>query len=107
MNIGDCKHTTSWDYLGWQNMTDIDEATVDTQARKITYDAFKELPGFQKYLKGNVVVPGSQEDKSNVKIDPTKAAPNANQIVGVPKTGDTKVVNGVTYVHDGKGWLKK
>ena len=36
MNISDCKHTTSWDYLGWQNMTDIGDIQPDWNQTLVT-----------------------------------------------------------------------
>ena len=36
MNISDCKHTTSWDYLGWQNMTDMGDTQPEWNNTLIT-----------------------------------------------------------------------
>jgi hypothetical protein len=36
MNIGDCKHTTIWDYTGWQNMTDMDDIQPEWNKTLIT-----------------------------------------------------------------------
>jgi hypothetical protein len=84
-----------------RNMTDIDEATVQRQAFNITYNAFKDTPGFKKYLASTISEPSSTQTQSNVKIDDTKASSQ------VPAAGTTKVINGVTYISDGKGWMKK
>ena len=84
-----------------RNMTDIDEATVQREAFNITYNSLKDTPGFKKYLAGTIPAPGSTQTQSNVKIDDTKAP------LQVPAAGTTKVINGVTYISDGKGWMKK
>jgi len=36
MNIGDCKHTTIWDYTGWQNMTDMGDIQPDWNQTLVT-----------------------------------------------------------------------
>jgi hypothetical protein len=36
MERTDCKHTTSWDYLGWQNMTDTDDIQPEWNKTLIT-----------------------------------------------------------------------